>query len=376
MKRPSLFTGNEEIEKYADDLEISGMSEITITQNLWKLSLFFKFIGHANPNAITKDDIDKYIKALRTDVKAGKKKESTVKQHILTLRSFFNWKFPVNEWFDRIKIKPTALCDPNKEWATREDVLKMIKECTSQRDRALILLLWESGCRVSEIIGLNRKDVKPDKYGATIIVTGKTGTRKIRLCDSVPDIQLYLNQTDGKPDDPLFPTDRTGRLTVRGVQNALLRLSNRAGIDPHKTHPHSLRHGRLTELSNHGISEMLLRNFAGWQSTSKMPAVYINPTERDLDNKLCELAGVKVEEESKPDMSSTHTSVCPRCRTLNPFDSKYCRTCSLVLDPVEAMSIEQANNEFNDLLVKTLISNPEFGKALADEIAKQQLNKN
>ncbi|MGV8076090.1 MAG: tyrosine-type recombinase/integrase, partial [Methanosarcina sp.] len=233
MKRPELFWGNDDIDDYIEELETVGRRDSTITINLWMLANFFKSVGHTDVSLITKEDIDKYIRQLRKDGRSGKKKESTINNNIVALRSFFNWKCPENDWFKKQKIKPVKCGDPDKHWATREDILKMINVCISQRDRALLMILWESGGRVSEITGLDRKDVHPDKYGAIINVNGKTGKRAIRIIDSVPDVQLYLNQTHGGPESPLFPTSVTGRLTTRGVQNTLNRLAKRAEI-PYK----------------------------------------------------------------------------------------------------------------------------------------------
>jgi len=62
----------------------------------------------------------------------------------------------------------------------------MVEICENARDKALVSGLYESGVRISEWLGVKIKDIIFDDYGAKIKVTGKTGTRQIRLIDSVP----------------------------------------------------------------------------------------------------------------------------------------------------------------------------------------------
>ena len=54
---------------------------------------------------------------------------------------------------------------------------KMIRQCRDERDRAFISVLYESGCRISEIGILRIKDISFDRYGARISISGKTGAR-------------------------------------------------------------------------------------------------------------------------------------------------------------------------------------------------------
>src|SRR5665647_1540253 len=145
------------------------------------------------------------------------------------------------------------------------------------RQRCFIFLLWESAARLGEALALNVGDAKPTKYGVNIRVTGKTGKRDILLIDSVPDVQMWLNMHNGKDQDPLFPiARREGRLQARGAQTILLRLQQKAGLTKKRIWIHGFRHGRLTELSNQGMTEPQLRIFAGWGNDSAMPSTYIS----------------------------------------------------------------------------------------------------
>ncbi|HCU22429.1 MAG TPA: integrase, partial [Candidatus Atribacteria bacterium] len=109
-----------------------------------------------------------------------------------------------------------------------DDIRKLVKACDNQRDRALIMLLWDSGARISKVLSRNVGHVEIDKYGAVVIVEGKTGRRRLRLIDGVPDLQLWLQMHPYRsdPSAPLFLTNtRYGvgrkRLNLRTVENRL-----------------------------------------------------------------------------------------------------------------------------------------------------------
>jgi integrase len=81
-------------------------------------------------------------------------------------------------WIKRRKSKNGLL--PKDIWAP-EEVNKVASLASNMRDRAFILGLFGSGCRIGEFLSLRRKDVIFDKYTCQISVDGKTGSRRIRL---------------------------------------------------------------------------------------------------------------------------------------------------------------------------------------------------
>ena len=128
----------------------------------------------------------------------------------------------------------------------------MLPHCTNQRDRVLLLLMWESGCRLGELLSINLGDVRPHKYGLTVTVTGKTGKRDILIIDSIPDIQRWLNiykYADSAPMFPMLSRRCEGRLGSRGAEYVIKNLAEKAGIKK-RIWCHGCRHSRLSELSS------------------------------------------------------------------------------------------------------------------------------
>lgn len=140
---------------------------------------------------------------------------------------------------------------------------------------ALLELLYATGLRVSELVGLPYSALARDP--AVLVVRGK-GDKERMVPLSVPAREavrhwLPLRQAAlgagtarggrDKGSRWLFPgTGKSGHLTRAGFARALLRVGLRAGIDPRRLSPHVLRHAFATHLLAHGadlraVQEML-----------------------------------------------------------------------------------------------------------------------
>ncbi len=356
-------------EEYTKTLQLNGLKESTIKTKIWNVYALFKYLNQKDANDVTKDDIEGYILHRRET-----RKPKTVHNDIIDIRLFFNWLKPDNDFFTVIKSRSPKNQLPVSELLLQDDVKALLSACQTQRDRALISVLWDSAARVSEILDLNIGKVQFDKYGATVIVNGKTGMRKLRLINSVPDLQLWLNQHPERDDynAPLFVTSRKkgntySRLNVRTVQNKLKTIAKDAGIKKN-VHPHAFRHGRLTDLVKQGFKEMELRIIAGWGADSSMPATYIHLSGDDVDKKQLQVAGFKVEETDEI-QDNIKPVECPRCKTKNPHDAKYCSTCSMVLDMKTAATVGEFSKKVPDAL-SLILSDPNTQALIAQKLAE------
>ena len=85
-----------------------------------------------------------------------------------------------------------------------DEIKKLANATKNLRDRCFILLLYETGCRIGELIGDNKYpgirvgDIKFDKYGAIVDVDGKTGQRNLRVISAAPAISNWKNQHPNK----------------------------------------------------------------------------------------------------------------------------------------------------------------------------------
>jgi len=267
------------LEGYIRHLELEQLKYTTIRTKLWRIYAFFRDTNFPDAAVVTREEVEDYFIQRRKEVSPF-----TLQGDILELKLFFRWLVPekVKELFKNIKIKKARRHLPVDQLITREDISRMVEACDKIRDRALIMLMWDSGARISEILGLNIGHVQFDRYGAVIIVSGKTGMRRLRLISSVPDLQAWVNMHPQRHDanTPLFVTSRKfgeqpRRLSDRTVQNRLKFLARKLGITK-PIHPHAIRHARLTDLvrsngGKQGLSEMELRLVAGGKRTPTCP---------------------------------------------------------------------------------------------------------
>jgi integrase/recombinase XerC len=154
------------------------------------------------------------------------------------------------------------------------------------RDAAVMALLYGSGLRISEALGLKRRDVPAPGQGDTLIVLGKGNkTRMVPVLDSVlRQIADYAKACPHPlpPDGPMFVGARGGPLSPRIIQLAMERLRGALGL-PDSATPHALRHSFATHLLTRGGDLRAIQELLGHASLSTTQIYTGIDTERLLE---------------------------------------------------------------------------------------------
>ena len=141
-----------------------------------------------------------------------------------------------------------------------------------RRDYALVLLALDTGLRVSELVGLRCQDVHLGT-GAHVRCFGKG--RKERATPVRPEtvavLRAWLKERRGRPEDPLFPTNRLGPLSRDAVEHLLAKYSATAAkscpsLHDKKLAPHALRHTCAVELRRAGVDQATVALWLGHES--------------------------------------------------------------------------------------------------------------
>jgi integrase/recombinase XerC len=136
------------------------------------------------------------------------------------------------------------------------------------RDAAVLSLLYGSGLRISEALGLTRAEA-PGPEGGTLRVTGKGGrTRIVPVLPAVgAAIAEYLDRCPYvlQPGGPLFVGAKGGPLRARLIQLAVARLRGALGLHASAT-PHALRHSFATHLLGGGGDLRTIQELLGHAS--------------------------------------------------------------------------------------------------------------
>ncbi|RLI13012.1 MAG: hypothetical protein DRO43_06445 [Candidatus Hecatellales archaeon] len=220
--------------------------------------------------------------------------------------------------------------------------------------------MYESACRPHELLGLRLRNVQVDQYGAVTMVDGKTGQRRIRLVQSAPYLQVWINHHPRKddPDAPLWFTSRHTGMTVGRLETLLTTLAYRAGLKG-RIYPYVFRHSRLTELAKY-LTESELKTYAGWTQGSRVAQVYVHLSGRDLDRKILKIHGLKPPEEELMPAGEMAPKPCLRCGRQNPADAKFCSQCGLPLTYEAAWEADKVSQKLSELL-----NRPEILETLA-----------
>ncbi len=136
------------------------------------------------------------------------------------------------------------------------------------RDRAMLELLYATGLRVSELVGLKFFELGLNE--GVVRVFGKGGKERLVPLGQVAQewLERYLAEArprllDGRACDAVFVSRRGAGLTRQMFWTLVKRHAARAGIDPARISPHTLRHAFATHLINHGADLRVVQLLLG-----------------------------------------------------------------------------------------------------------------
>ena len=343
------------ISRYVEERKANDLSKKTIKLDRITLRTLADYLGKPFEKA-TKEDMIRFFNLMQE-----KYASSTIHVEKVRIKHFYNWLFdldrheypacvkwvrPTNPYKAKLPINPEDLL-------TREEIKKILQVCNHARNQAIISTLYESGGRADELLGLTIKNVLFDKQGGIITLEGKTGQRRIRLVESIPYLQTWINihPLRGNPNSPLwFSTRSKSGISYPYLYKLIVRLSKQAGIQK-KVTPHVFRHSRLTELAKY-ITEQKLKVFAGWTPNSNMAGVYVHLSGKDLDTDILSMHGLETQKMESPLKQTSLTPIqCRRCQQKNPATAKYCQFCGMILNEKTALEVmERASKPLANLI--------------------------
>lgn len=215
-----------------------------------------------------------------------------------------------------------------------DEIRKLIETANSLRDKAFVAVIFEGGFRISELLTMRLCDVEPTDFGFRVMVSGKTGFRTVPLISSAPLLSLYIENHPRKEDlhGPLWvhfgQRNRYDSLSYFAAYNMIRELAKRAGVKK-RIYPHLFRHSAATRDAKF-LTEAEMKIKYGWDQSSKMAAVYVHMSGRDLDQKIASIYSDKAVEMPKPEFRPI---LCPRCNEKNTPGQRYCGRCGGPLNP-------------------------------------------
>lgn len=240
----------EYLKMFIDAKQIEGCSERTL--QYYRVTIEHMLGSIETPiRKITTDEIRGYLVDYQKVNNCSKVTVDNVRRN---MSSFFSWleeedyilKSPMRR-IHKIKTK-----QPVKETITDEMIEKLRDNCTCVRDLAMIDLLYSTGIRVGELVGLNISDIDFEERECIVFGKGDKERRVYFDAKTKLHLQEYIeSRTDDNP--ALFVTLDAphARLKISGVEIRVRELGRKLNID--KIHPHKFRRTMATRAIDKGM---------------------------------------------------------------------------------------------------------------------------
>lgn len=235
------------VQDFLNALLVEGRSAKTLNRYKYILGRFFKYIKVPSQK-VSVFNIREYI----AHEKHRGLSDTSLEGMRQIFSSYFGWLYKEGVILRNPVANIGAIKIPKKikDLFSDVDIELLKKACKTTRDSAIITFLLSTGCRVSEVVALNRNDV--DLINLECIVFGKGSKERLVYLDSVAGMFLskYLKErTDDN--EALFLSRNKERLNAGGIRKMLKTLEERTEVT--NVHPHKFRRTLATNLIKHGM---------------------------------------------------------------------------------------------------------------------------
>lgn len=238
---------------------------------------------------------------------------------------------------------------------TEDELKRLFRAVNSTRDRAMLMVFYESAARPGELLSLNISDFTSNGKGDFVHLEGLKGTpdRTNQFVRAGRTLREWLAQHPlggelGDIDDPTAPLwvkteqqecqhcgdipqnhddescdyepDLADRMTYSSFLRRFKQACEDTDIPDNKRRPYNLRHTRLTEVATFMGYEQL-NKFAGWVPGSDRAKVYVHLNNDDVNKAIRDEYGLESDNEEEKSVE------CAFCGTENQSEHAECRTC-------------------------------------------------
>lgn len=263
---------------------MEGLSDCTIKNYGYALNSFFE--KNTKPiTSITANDIRVYLYAYKTERGCSERSLDKNREYICR---FFKW-LKAEGYIDADpseNLKAIKYEVKQRKAMTQEELESIREACTTLREKAIVEVLYSTGCRVSELVTATRDDVNWAEKTIHLFGKGKKHRTSYLNAKSVRALQKYLeSRTDDNPAlfvSDIAPHDAISSSTIQSVIKA---LSERAGCT-HVT-PHTFRHTTATHGVQSGMPIQEMQKLLGHESinTTMIYAEVVDKSVRESHNK-------------------------------------------------------------------------------------------
>ena len=260
-----------------------GLATNSIAAYRRDLAKFQSFLQNLALHEVTPEIINDF----ETSLREMKLAVASINRIDSTLRSFFKHLQQEYGYADpTLEIAPSKSARRLPKALTIKQIVSMIDaayregDSITLRDQAMLELLYSSGARVSELIGININDLSTvqtaDGEITTLKLRGKGSKERIvplgsfatkAINDYVVRIRPALSSKSSKPSAALFLNSRGGRISRQSAWQMVLESAKAAGVTEHVS-PHVFRHSYATHLLDGGADIRVVQELLGHASVT------------------------------------------------------------------------------------------------------------
>ena len=271
---------------YIDHLRIErGLSENSLTSYGRDLRYFLEFLQIrdlqlSQVTATVLSDFEVWLKDRSLAVSSINRTNSAVKSFLIYCAREYDLNLPTGEISSHKIARKLPKALTIDEITSLIESAKFLSAATSLRDVALLELLYSTGGRVSEIIGININDLakveSDNEVIQTIKLRGKGAKERIvpigsyalkALDNYLVRVRPALVAKSGKNESALFLNSRGGRLSRQSAWNIVLASAQASGLEG-KVSPHVFRHSYATHLLDGGADIRVVQELLGHSSVT------------------------------------------------------------------------------------------------------------
>ena len=250
-------------ETYESDKRIEGFSPQTLKAYKLQSGLLIRFINDVQLDTITTDQLKAYLAKSSECLKPA-----SLAHRIRFMKSLFRWSheeghIPKNP---AAKIKEPKTGKRIPKFLTEMEIEHLREACCTPMEKALFEFMFSTGCRIGEIVSIDRGRINWSNRSA--IIRGKGDKEREVYFNIRCEIWLkrYLdNRLDRDP--AIFVTERDPhRMSIAQMRYIIKRISSRASINK-DIHPHQLRHSYATHLLNNGAPLDVIQSLLGHEKS-------------------------------------------------------------------------------------------------------------
>lgn len=273
-------------------LKSEEYSQRTLDVYAYQVASLADFLEDPEIEEVSTMQIREWLVFLRDDYRSARGRRLSAKSvynYWTAMRSFFGWaqRDGLLAGSPADAVRPPSFESPPPDPYTQDEVRRVAEaamrvgwQAYRNRNRAMVVMLVDTGLRSSELLGLKLRDVDFSRQRVWVVGKGNKG-RHVPFGNATRRwLFRYLSQRGQSP-GPLFLTHRKGQMSQQGLDDLLGRLGEHAGVP--LCNAHRFRHTFALNFLRNGGNMLALKQILG-HTTFEMVERYVQLAEADIEH--------------------------------------------------------------------------------------------